>query len=416
MKLLEINNRIFFRFTGLLLLIGAALFYWAVNRIIRREIDEKLLVNQQRTVQLLEQGRAVPQFAPIVEVRMMTGGAYRPGGYRDTLIYDPVEKENEPYRQLVAQVEVSGQSYEITNRTSLVESEDLLLAIGICTLGLALLLFIGLIWLNRRSAQRLWQPFHRQLEALRQFSLARSETLGIDPSGIDEFDELRDALLQLTDKVQADYRSLKAFTENASHELQTPLAIIRSRIESLIECDPPEEQMHALGTIYEAVNRLSRLNRSLLLLTKIENRQFGETVQVSFDEVIREQVDMLAELTESENLRIDLESAGSLNADANRSLVETLVKNLLENAVRYSRPGDRIVVRSGPGFLMFSNPGTAPLEQPDQLFQRFHKISGHNASLGLGLAIVKEICGVYGWAVAYEFSGGMHAFRVRLGG
>ncbi|HMQ62435.1 MAG TPA: HAMP domain-containing sensor histidine kinase [Flavilitoribacter sp.] len=416
MKLLEQNNRIFFRFAGLLLLAGAVLFYWAVNLIIRREIDEKLLVNQQRTVQLLDQGKPLPQFAPIVEVRVFMERPYRPEGYRDTMIYDPVEKEDEPYRQLVVQVEVSGQFYEITNRTSLVESEDLLLAIGICTVGLALMLFIGLIWLNKRSARQLWRPFHQQLETLRRFSLARSESLPFDRSGIDEFDELRAALLQLTDKAQADYRNLKAFTENASHELQTPLAIIRSKIESLIESEPAEEQMYALGAIYDAANRLSRLNQSLLLLTKIENRQFGDTEPVSVAEVIREQLDLLAELTESRDLRIATELTGNLTVSANRSLVEILVKNLLENAFRYSRSGSRIIVKSDAGILTFSNPGTTPLEQPDQLFQRFQKKSDHNASLGLGLAIVREICGVYGWAVAYEFSGGMHAFRVQLGG
>ena len=203
MKLLEKNNRIFFRFTALLLLGSSLLFYLAINWIIRDGLDEKLMVNNFRAVDLLKKGQSLPQFAPIVEVKELDRITQTGGIYSDAMIYDKEEGEEEPYRQLVSQVEVGGRFYEITNRTSLVESEDLMLAIGGCTVGLALLLFAALYWLNRRSSQRLWAPFQQQLEALKGFSLAQNEPLDLDDSNISEFGALKTALLQLTEKLPA---------------------------------------------------------------------------------------------------------------------------------------------------------------------------------------------------------------------
>ena len=290
-----------------------------------------------------------------------------------------------------------------------------MLAIGGCTLGLALLLFAGLFWLNRRTAQQLWSPFQQQLEALKQFSLAQNQPLALADSGINEFEELKTALQQLTEKVRTDYRNLKEFTENASHEIQTPLAIIRSQIEFLIENEQlTDGQMQQLAAVYEAANRLSRLNQSLLLLAKIENRQFVETTTVSINDLVSAQVRALEELTEAKSLQMEMFFSENLTVQASQPLVEILIKNLLENAIRYSQPGDSILIKTEPNRLIFSNPGTAPLPHPDRIFERFFKQGNHQASSGLGLAIVQKIGEVNGWEVGYEFREGRHAFGVSL--
>ncbi|MCB0572820.1 MAG: HAMP domain-containing histidine kinase [Phaeodactylibacter sp.] len=415
MRLLDKNKRIFFRFTALLLLASTVAFYLAVNWIIRCEIDEKLKADRERTVQLLQQGQPLPRFAPIVEARVVDRPASTGSAFSDTMYFDPIEQEAELYRQLLSYEEIGGRVYRIINRASLVDSEDLMFAVGACALGLALLLFLGLNWLNRRSAQRLWLPFQQQLDALKNFSLEQQRPIQLASSGIYEFEELKAVLEQLTEKVRADYRNLKAFTENASHEIQTPLAIISTRIESLVEAEQlTEEQLEQVAAVYEAANRLSRLNRSLLLLAKIENRQFVETTDVPVNAVVREQMELLDELAAAKNLLLQAELSGELAVTANRSLVEILIKNFLENAIRYSLPGDTIAVRSGPEKITFSNPGKVALEHSERLFQRFHKQGSYGPSLGLGLAIAREICAVYGWEATYAFRGGQHAFQVRF--
>ncbi len=329
------------------------------------------------------------------------------------MVFDPIEKEDEPYRQLISEENIDGKIYRITNRTSLLESEDLILAIGSCMSALALLLFA---WMYSRSSQKLWEPFQQQLGTLKQFSLAQNKPIALAPSEISEFEELRTALQQLTEKVRADYRNLKEFTENASHEIQTPIAIIRSKIEYLIENEAFNDgQMAALGTVYEAANRLSRLNQSLLLLTKIENRQFGDTSKVPVNDIIVEHVGLLGELTDSKNLQLKTELSADLNIHANQALVEILVKNLLENAIRYSQPSDTIFMKTTTEKITFSNPGNATIEQPARLFGRFQKQDNNGTSLGLGLAIVKKICEVNGWKVSYAFKEERHEFAVVFG-
>lgn len=413
MKLLAKNNRLFFRFTALLLFAGMALLYPAISWIIRSDLDEKLQENQRRIEQLISQGTSLPQFPPTLEVRVV-GNEVSPGSvYSDTLIFNRMEGEDEPYRQLLSHSEIRGKIYEIVNRSSVVESEDLMLTILGCMVGLILLLFIGLIWFNHRSAQRLWMPFKQQLNSLKKFSLVQNEPLELAPSDISEFEELRVALQQLTEKVRIDYRSLKTFTENASHEFQTPLAIMRSKIETLIEKERVSEQrMKELEAIYEAVNRLSRLNKGLLLLTKIENRQFSETSEICVHSIILEQVELLKELTEAKKMYIRVGFTSELTLIANRDLIDIMIKNLLENAIKYSKPGDSILLDVSQSKMKFCNPGAAPLQNPEQLFQRFQKQGQHPSSLGLGLAIVKEICSVCGWQSGYEFKDGFHCFFV----
>ncbi|MCB9266375.1 MAG: HAMP domain-containing histidine kinase [Lewinellaceae bacterium] len=413
MKLLEKNNRIFFRFTALLLVVGIVLFYLVVNWIIRHKVDETLRVNRLHAVELLRQGKPLPQFAPILEVHILSDQHGARNIYSDTLIYDPVEKEEEPYRQLITHEKVGGQWYEVINRTSLVESSELMLAIGGCTLGLGLLLFVGLAWLNSRSARRLWRPFQQQLDALKNFSLSQQQPLHLVTDGVSEFEELKTALQQLTEKVRADYRNLKEFTENASHEIQTPLAIIRSKIESLVENEQiTDKQMKVLEAIYQAANRLSRINQSLLLLAKIENRQFEGASPVLVNEIIDEQLKMLEELTDAKNLHLRTALSKGPALRANRPLIEILIKNLLENAIRYSQPGDTIKIESTPGRITFGNPGKRPVEHPERLFGRFQKQSNHHSSTGLGLAIVSKICEVNGWKAGYDYQDGQHEFSI----
>ena len=264
-----------------------------------------------------------------------------------------------------------------------------------------------------QSARRLWRPFQQQLNALKNFSLSQQQPLHLVTDGVSEFEELKTALQDLTEKVRGDYRNLKEFTENASHEIQTPLSIIRSKIESLIENEQiTDEQMSVLDTIYQAANRRSRINQSLLLLAKIENRQFEGASPVLVNEIIDEQLKMLEELTDAKNLHLRTALSKGPALRANRPLIEILIKNLLENAIRYSQPGDTIKIESTPGRITFGNPGKRPVEHPERLFGRFQKQSNHHSSTGLGLAIVSKICEVNGWKAGYDYQDGQHEFSI----
>lgn len=412
MKLLEKNNWIFFRFTIITLLIGGLFFYKTMNWIILEEMDEKLLHNRERVLEIIAGGKPLPQFPPLIEVEL-TDAQPRPFAIVDTLLLDPVKHEEEIFRQLSSITTVDDRTYLITVRTRLVESEDVFFAVGLSVLLLSVLIFGVLFWLNRRYTHQLWMPFQRNLTSLRNFSLSQPQSINLVESDVTEFEELRTAILRLTQKVQADYRNLKEFTENASHEIQTPLALIRSKIEDLIERETwSENQMKSLQQIYQATNRLSRLNQNLLLLTKIENRQFEDVASISFPDLVEDELSWLSELIDMRQLHVEKQTTASLTVNMSRTLANIMVKNLLENTIRYSRPGDTIFIEVKPGQLCFANPGEAPIEEPEKLFERFHRRGESEGSLGLGLGIVKKIADIYDFQVDYRFDRGLHRFLI----
>lgn len=414
MKLLKKNNRTFFRFALLLLAIGGILLFIVINYILHDESDEALHISELHVRQILERGEDMPGYAHFLQVDLDPEAIPAAPVLSDVLVFDPIENEEEPYRELRSVRRINGKTYRIRILSSLVGREDLLSAIGISIIILMLLLLSGLTLINRFFSRTLWLPFRTTLSELRGFSLTREEDLKFGKTDIDEFDELNEVLELLTMKVRADYRNLKEFTENASHEIQTPLAIIRSKVEVLIEKENiSEQEMQNLGVIYQAVNRLSKLNQSLLLLAKIENLQFHEKQEISFAVLVQEQLTPLEELTEAKDLRIETDfPVHPFSLLSNRTLADILVKNLLENTVRHSEAGDTIHISLTDKQLVFANPGAAAAAQPDRLFERFRHGGKSTNSTGLGLAIVQQICQVNGWKVSYSFESGKHQFSV----
>ena len=411
MKLLEKNNRIFIRFMALLLLFGSVLFYISVNWIARSEIDEKLEVNQLRIISLLSAGQPAPQFAPIVEVEILSKKTTAIEDFSDMLIFDPMEGEEEPFRQLVSEVEINGNFYRITNRAPLLEAEDLMLAIGCCAAALTLLFFAG--WFNHRSARAIWLPFRQNLDTLKKFSLAQNEQPTLVSSDVDEFEELKTALQQLIDKGRSDYRNLKEFTENASHEIQTPLAIIQAKLEDALQSpNLTEEHAQHLETANNAVLRLSRLNRCLLLLAKIDNHQFSSEEQVSISNQLKQQSIQLEDFIKEKKLTLNMDLQADPIVKVHPILVETLLSNLLVNAIGHNVEGGDVGVVLNKKSLTISNTGM-PLDVPSgQLFERFKKGDASPGSLGLGLAIVKSICDNYQWKITYQLNGERHLFSL----
>lgn len=169
MKLLAKNNLLFFQLTSLLIIIGSILFYLSINYIIRDELDKKLKNNHARVIEQVASGKPFPQFPPKFEVQKLDHLLPQSESLADTLVFDPIEKEEEFFRQLSTITTINDESYLVTVRTSLVEAEDLLFAIGIIASILFVLLLAGLYWLNRRQVARLWSPFQQNLPSLKPF-------------------------------------------------------------------------------------------------------------------------------------------------------------------------------------------------------------------------------------------------------
>lgn len=320
-------------------------------------------------------------------------------------------KELERFRGLFSTISLNGKPYHVTIETNVEEVNETVFAISMITCSFIVLLILGFILLNRRLSKRIWMPFTDTLQKLKHFDLNRTGIINFATTDIQEFAELNETLVKLIDNNVRVYTQQKEFTQNASHELQTPLALLKTTIDLLIQdASLTTQQREIIESLDNSVSRMTRINKNLLLLVGIENKQYGsEAVNVS--ELIKSLVDNFTDFAEDKGSTISMSVKDGININANESLVEILISNLLSNTVRHGAMNSGIAVTLNDQALIVSNEGKASLSE-DNLFKRFISATAHNPGTGLGLAIVKEICDKYGWRVTYTFTGNRHIFSV----
>ena len=411
MKLLTQTNRYYALLVGVLFTLGGGVLYISLNWALRNEVDEQLLGQQQALTSARASARLGPPRADSLRVSRVP----RPGGLHEAVYYDEAEQTMVPYRELSFPVVRGGTRYWVTLRKSQLETEDLLLVVLSVMLAVLAGLLLSLVALNRWLARQLWAPFQRTLAALRAYDLHRRDALALPATPIDEFTELNQALTQMSARLVADYQRLKDFTENAAHETQTPLAIMQGQLEQLAQDNNLRPTSAALvGELYGATRRLSRLYQALTLLSNIENEQFAQAVPVRLDQVVEDKVRQLHERAVARGLTFSVAVTGVPALILHPGLADSLVSNLLQNAVKHSLPGGTIQVTLGTEALVVVNAGPVVTGDPTRFFERFRKHNAASDSPGLGLSIVQQICRYYGFALSYEFSpaGFLHTLQV----
>lgn len=284
-----------------------------------------------------------------------------------------------------------------------------LLIFGVITLAM----FITMRFITKN----IWKPFDDTLHKTESFNLAQGGIPSFASTNIEEFDRLNLSLQRLMGKDKETYRIQKEFTENASHELQTPLAIIRSKLDLLMQENLGEKEMKLVSDLYRLTMRIGHLNRNLLLLAKIENAQYTTLQEVDITDMLHESLEQYEALQNTTTLQLADEEPHQ-KVKANLVLLECLLKNLIVNAIRHSPSNGVIQLAIRHRQLTISN---EPIEgkagkplNPTSLFQRFHSESNAQKGNGLGLAIVKAICDFHHWTIEYTFRDGKHRFAVHF--
>ena len=411
MKLLTQTNRYYALLAAALFALGGVVLYLSLNWALRSEVDEQLLGQQEALTSVRASAQPGPPRADSLRVSRVP----QPGGLHEVAYYDEEEQTMVPYRELSFPVVRGGTRYWVTLRKSQLETEDLLLVVLSVMLAVLAGLLLSLVGLNRWLARRLWTPFQHTLAALRAYGLHRRDTLALPATPIDEFTELNQALTQMSARLADDYQRLKDFTENAAHETQTPLAIMQAQLEQLAQDDSLRPGSAALvGGLYRTTRRLSRLHQALTLLSNIENEQFAQALPVRMDQVVADKVEQLHERAAARGLTFSVVVAGVPALAMHPGLADSLVSNLLQNAVKHGLPGGTIQVTLGTDALVVANAGAAVTGVPARFFERFRKHNAASDSPGLGLSIVHQICRYYGFALRYNFSpvGALHTLRI----
>ncbi|MCG9793250.1 sensor histidine kinase [Flavobacterium algicola] len=279
---------------------------------------------------------------------------------------------------------------------------------------LLLLLIVSTIIGNRILFNFLFQPFYATLNQLKFFSITKKNTLKFAISNVDEFNFLNEKVSYFAQRSQSDYDQLREFSENASHELQTPLAIIRSKLDLLQQSDNLKEQdLIRIEEIQETLQKITQLNRALLLLNKIGNHQFSDRKIFSINAVIKSNLKHFSEMILLKNLKVNT-SLEDFTIHANPYLIDVFIRNLIQNAIQHNFYGGNIRITSFPNKILITNDGEALESDAEHYFQRFKKGNQGLSSTGLGLSIVKKICEVEGFTVVYSAVGTRHSIQINF--
>ena len=393
------------------MLISTITLYFYVKSLMRSEVEEELYSTTARVEAALSKNDIMFSLSPLVEITY--ADLISPEILKDTIIYDPSQNEMEEFRELSIFKEIKGKKYKITVRNLIVESEDILIAIILSYMTIIILVFIFLFYFNKARNNKLWLPFFTNLEAMKNFSITSDKPISLVDSEIIEFSELKDEVETLINKVRSDYKNLKHYTEDVSHELQTPLAIIQAKIENIINGDDlNDKQFEHLTSIQKDIQRLTQMNKRLTLLTKIENNQFDNLEIVNMYDRIAVTVKNFQELS-----NVQIQISGDVNlplVNMDPYLAEVLCNNLVSNALKHSNPDGIVKIFASNKVLSISNQGSKALEHPEKLYSRFYRESELAKSTGLGLAIVHKICQLYKFKISYQFIDGTHSFTVKF--
>jgi two-component system OmpR family sensor kinase len=275
---------------------------------------------------------------------------------------------------------------------------------------LLLLLLVGIS--GKLISKYILSPFKRTLKVIQFFDLKQKKRIHLPATRTDEFRELNGFLQKMTDKALEDYQSLKEFTENASHELQTPTAILRGKLELLMESDIRDEQAVLIADMYNALEKLSRIHSSLTLLTKLDNEEYRTKEPVCFSNSTVEALVSFDELIQMKMLIPDIRIEEKVFLSMHASLADLLLNNLISNAIRHNYAGGHISLLLNKAGLVISNTGAAPGAPTSELFERFKKGNAGSDSIGIGLAIVRQICDLHGFTIVYEYAAGRHTLAI----
>lgn len=398
---------------------GGAFLYFSVKKVIYNQTDYSLVIEKTILENQIELTDSIPDlqasFGHQIEVSLFDYPIRKFQSIKDTDIYDQKTDSFTPFRYIFASGNTpKNKGFIITIYRVTEEKNELLQAIGLYMFFLFFSLFIISILINYLIARRLWKPFYDSVNKAEKFDIQSDKPLDLPDTDIKEFNQLNDVFDYMTRKMRYDYLNLKEFSENAAHEIQTPLAVIRSKTDLLMQQKSlKKESINLIQSINDATNRLYKLNQGLLLISKIENQIFHEKKKVSLLKIIKESLENYKEIMELKKIRVDLESTDEAIIEMNEVLAEVLISNLLSNAVRFNVNKGFIKCKVDNMNLIFTNSGLPLTTDPEDLFKRFYKSGDNPQSVGLGLSIVKKICDGYGMTIVYSYHDSVHEIKLQ---
>lgn len=421
MRLLHVITLRLSLLATLILFCWSVFFYYTIMNEVNDEVDDSLEDYAEMIIVRSVRNEALPTASSgsnnqffLREITPQYAAQTPHVRYEDRDVFIEEKDEFEPARVLTYIFQNDdGKFFELEVSTPHIDKKDLRGAIFYWIVFLFLAILLCILLLNLWTIGHSMRPLRKLLQWLDKYRVGEDNRPLDNPTKIYEFRKLNEVVKESIERTEVAYEQQKMFIGNASHEMQTPLAICSSRLEMLLE-DPSltERQMEEIVKTRQTLEQLSRMNRSLLLLTKIDNGQFADVADVNFTESIQRLLPDYEMVYASKNIRLQTELQGDFIVRMDESLAQTLLSNLLKNAFVHNHEGGEITIKATTDSLLFENTGAPESLNRDYIFERFYHSSDNRQSLGLGLAVVKAICQRYGLRIDYAFNNGKHAFTI----
>ena len=414
MKLFAKYSRINVVATVIIFLIACIAFYFTLHYVLMSQIDQDLKIEQREIETFVREHNRLPENISVKDqlIRYQPIQKNITSRFTTHFIKESGGDDGEKFRQLAFSTKVGTQWYQATVSKSLEATENLSRSILIIAFITILVILLVTFLINRIVLKRIWKPFYQSLDTVKDFKVGETAPLQLSPSAIDEFQLMNQTLEKITRQAKLDYLSLKTFSENASHEIQTPLAVIRSKLDLIVQDESlTQKQSEALQAAYNSLQKLTRLNQSLLLLAKIGNNQFETIQSVDLKSILQEKVADFNELWQTENILLHADLLPAV-VRMNKDLAEILINNVLSNATRHNYNRGEISISLTKDFLEIANTSTQPMLNETMLYRRFLKSVHRSDSNGLGLSIIKQICDTSLFSIQYSFDENKHRFVI----
>ena len=420
MKLLSLTNRYYLFSIILIVISGSFVTYAIFKSIINEEQNRKLYTEKDQfayefvTFDVLK-GSYYLNIGDKIFIKQIENNRVVSETLKDTVIFNDFQQKSIRYRQLKFMVMKDGQAYEISFNKSLLTADKLLAGIGEIMLFVMLGFISSLVVVNSVISKRIWNPFHNTLDFLAGYKISKPQKMHFPPTNIIEFQRLNEVLKDMIEKIQSDYQNLKEFIENVSHEIQTPLSVIMSKAElELQDLELKQESSQNIKTIYEAANRLSKLNQGLAQLTKIEHGQFVERKTLKVKAIIEEKLEFYEDLLAIRNIELITNLDDKASLFINPTLASILITNMLSNAIKHNYENGKIEIVLKRHELKVVNTGIKLTEPTSKFFERFKKGAGAVESTGLGLSLIKRIADIHGFYVTYDNQEEKHLITLKF--
>ncbi|MDT0294344.1 HAMP domain-containing sensor histidine kinase [Mesonia ostreae] len=421
MKLLNYTSRYFVIILLFIIFIWGAFFYYNMLDEIYDSMDDSL-ENQKELVQqkvldhpeFLKQDQFENGYYTIQQLKDKPKKIDE-DQYRDTLMFMQNEGEFEPVRLLETSFYQDEHYYKLKVITSMVEEDDLVETLFWSILILYLGLILSILVLNNYFLKNTWKPFYSLLDKLKNYSIESGQKLSFEDTNIEEFALLNKNIETLLYKSQESFQQQKHFIENASHELQTPIAISINKLELLLEKSHlNEDQAETFSSVLQNLERLKRLNKSLLLLTKIENNQFVEEEDINLNLLLKELIEDFSDFLRYKNLELKFIQQEQLSIRMNKDLAMILFTNLIQNAIKHGKKSSIISIKIYDNAVTIQNESekNIPLDG-EKIFSRFYKATALQNSTGLGLSIALAITQKYKYKLSYTYKN-LHCIEVNF--